>query len=128
MSTTFVSKTYKKPRLIISSAMRHKDDGQIQRTKYIQFENYKYTTSDEKEIEFIRAHREFGTEYKELKSTETAPEREEMIKVSAEHPRDQKEEILSAVDAKLEKMKNEFVEVVASMMPKKQGKKKELAL
>lgn len=110
----------------MTPAMKFKEDGQIQKTRSIQFENYKYTTDKEDEIEFIRNHREYGTEYKELKVGELAQEKQPAgtNSVETQMPRDQKEDILAAVDAKLDKIQQDIIAAVASMVQKPVSKKK----
>jgi len=71
---TFIStSSFIRPVIVMQPQMRQNVDGVTQRPIRLTFKNFQYTTSDEAEIDFIRNHPAFGTEYKELQNGESAP-------------------------------------------------------
>lgn len=78
---TFVSKKFKRPIIIIESEMKQRIDGETRKSKRIYFENYKFTTENQDEIDAIRNHPLFGDEYMEMQGGEQLPERADAVEV-----------------------------------------------
>ena len=57
----------------MESKMTAKTEGINTTGRFIQFKDYKFTTEDPKEIEFIESLPNFGSEYKELKDPKDVP-------------------------------------------------------